>query len=171
MSQTAALPAGAAIADLFKGAMRRLAASVTVITASHQDRRGGMTATAVCSVSVVPPLLLVCVNRQGSTHPLIRDSGRFAVNLLAAGQDAVAGAFARSALSGEDQFDVAGIWSPAPGGMPLLAGAAATLVCRVETTVEAGSHTVFIGAVEAVHLPEPAPEALVYAAGGYKRLM
>jgi flavin reductase (DIM6/NTAB) family NADH-FMN oxidoreductase RutF len=161
----------AAVVDQFKGAMRRLAASVTVITASHEGRAGGMTATAVCSVSMAPPLLLICVNRQGSTHPLIKGAGRFAVNLLAEGQDAVAGAFARSAASGEDQFAAAGTWITAPGGLPLLAGATAALECRVENAVEAGSHTVFFGAVEAVHLPEPAPATLVYAGGGYRRLL
>lgn len=156
--------------DLFRGAMRRLAASVTVITSRHEGRAGGMTATAVCSVSVAPPLLLICVNRQGSTYPLIKGSGRFTVNLLAEGQEGVAGAFARSATGGDDQFAGNGAWTMGAGGAPMLAGAVAALECSVDNAVEAGSHTVFIGRVEGVHLPDPAPAALVYADGGYRKL-
>src|SRR5882757_6732815 len=70
-------------AAAFRKGMRHLAASVTLITTRHRDVRGGLTATAVCSVSVDPPQILVCVNKTASAHDPIGEAGFFCVNILA----------------------------------------------------------------------------------------
>ena len=81
-------------ATAFKRGMRHLAASVTLITTRHRDLRGGLTATAVCSVSAEPPQILVCVNKTASAHDPIGEAGFFCVNILAPDHRKIAERFA-----------------------------------------------------------------------------
>ena len=81
-------------AAAFKKGMRHLAASVTLITTKVQDQRGGLTATAVCSVSAEPPQILVCVNKSASAHDPIGEAGFFCVNILSPGHRKIAERFA-----------------------------------------------------------------------------
>lgn len=144
--------------------MRRTAASVAVITAADEGRIHGMTATAMTSVSVDPPTLLVVVNRTTRTHPFIRKSGRFAVNVLAAGQEEIARRFAAGT---ENQFD--GIAHELHAAeVPIIAGAAATFVCVASEAFDVATHTIFIGEVEDARHAELMP--LVYHDRRYRAL-
>lgn len=144
--------------------MRRAAASVAVITAAHEGRIHGMTATAMTSVSADPPTLLVVVNRTTRTHPFIRMSGRFAVNVLANGQEAIARRFAAGA---ENQFEGVAHEQHA-AEVPIIAGTAATFVCVATESFDVATHTIFIGAVEEVRHAELPP--LIYHDGRYRTL-
>ena len=91
------------LASDFRSAMRRLASTVTIITASHGCSRHGMTATAVTSLTASPPSLLVCINQSASIHDPIVKSGRFCVNLLACDHDHLVPVFSGQ-LVGEERF-------------------------------------------------------------------
>jgi flavin reductase (DIM6/NTAB) family NADH-FMN oxidoreductase RutF len=135
---------------LFREVLACFPAGVVIVTAlGEEGRPRGLTVNAFCSVSAVPPLVLVCVDAGSNTLPAIRYSGAFTVNILAAGRQELAMRFASKTA---DKF--AGVqWTEPPvgiGGPVLGTDAAAHLVCRVDREVEAGDHWVFIGmAVEA----------------------
>ena len=120
-----------------------------------------MTATAMTSVSVDPPTLLVVVNRTARTHPIISRSRRFAVNLLAGGQEEIARRFAAGI---ENQFEGIG-HELHVAGVPIIAGAAATFVCVATDAIDVATHTIFVGEVEEVCHADVTP--LVYYDGHY----
>jgi len=144
--------------------MGRLAGGVTVVTALDGDGSPrGFTATAVCSVSLDPPLVLVCVAREARTPAAIRDAGRYALNFLHSGD---ASSSDRFAASGGSKFD--GVeWAAAPGGAPLLSGVLAWVECEVEFDVEAGDHTIFVGRVTAAEIEMANESPLVHFGGRY----
>ncbi|HYR66598.1 MAG TPA: flavin reductase family protein, partial [Reyranella sp.] len=107
----------------FKKGMRHLAASVTLITTRHRDLRGGLTATAVCSVSAEPPQLLVCVNKTASAHDPIGEAGFFCVNILSPQHRKIAERFAgMDGVEGDERFHDMGEWSTLSTGAPVLKG-------------------------------------------------
>lgn len=156
--------------DLFDGAalrrvLRHFAAGVTVITSVNDAGDPvGMTATAFSSVSLDPPMVLVCVNATARTRHAIEGRAGYAVNVLSLDQEAVARRFASSAV---DKFDGVA-WRPGTTGVPLVEDALATLECEVVRSVEAGTHIVYIGAVLAGS--EPGGEPLLYFDGAYRSL-
>ena len=151
-------------AELFKQGLRRWASGVTVVTAKSGDEQHGMTVSAFSSVSADPPLVLVCANRGSRTHKIIADGGKFTVNVLASDQRDVSGIFASSKSEGTRFDQVA--WRAGETGVPLIEGALANLECRVEESYHHGSHTIYIGYVEAAHVADKQP--LVYYDGGYR---
>ena len=131
----------------FRGAMRHLTGGVSVITAGRGKDITGMTVTSVTSLSVEPPTLLVSINRDASSFPLIRRHGAFGVNILAADQLDIAERFAgKDGLKGPDRFAGAR-WVTSVSGVPLLVGALSAVDCEVEEIVERHSHGIVIGRV------------------------
>lgn len=129
--------------SVFRDVAGYFTTGVTVITTVSGDMPAGTTASAVASLSMDPPMMLVCLNRTSATHDLVVESGVFGVNIMAQDQNGTAMAFARK---GTDKF--AGIaWSPAPNGVPMIDGSLATIACRVVETATGGTHTVFMGEV------------------------
>lgn len=153
-------------ADDFKQVLRRWASGVTVVTARDGDRVHGMTVSAFSSVSADPPLVLVCANRDSTTHGFIESAGVFAVNILAHDQAEVSNVFA-SKEQESTRFDTV-TWRDGEHGVPLLEGALASLECTVTNAHQAGSHTIYIGNVERVYLRDASP--LLYYAGSYRLL-
>jgi flavin reductase (DIM6/NTAB) family NADH-FMN oxidoreductase RutF len=149
----------------FRTALRSFAAGVTVVTT--RDREGqpsGLTASAFTSVSLSPPLVLVCVDHAATAHPDFRERGWFAVNVLRREQEALSRRFA---VSGGDKFhDLS--YREGSSGLPLLDGTLATLECRIVEAHEAGDHTIFVGLVESATVAGGRP--LVYFHGGYHSL-
>jgi flavin reductase (DIM6/NTAB) family NADH-FMN oxidoreductase RutF len=150
--------------DVFKNGMRRLTAGVTIITTLADGERRGLTATAVCSVSVAPPTLLCCVNRQGSAHDAILASGRFAINVLTAADLALAERFGGAEL-GEARFSE-GEWGTLETGAPILKSAFVGFDCRVVQTFDGATHSIFLGEVVAQSIGDGA-EPLCYLGGSY----
>lgn len=133
--------------DDFRGAMRHLAGSVSVITAGRGRDITGMTVTSVSSLSVDPATLIVSINRESSSWPLIRRHGFFGVNILTADQIDIADRFTgKGGLKGADRFAGAQ-WITRASGVPLLVGALAAIDCEVEDIVERHSHAIVIGRV------------------------
>ncbi|MCP3385558.1 flavin reductase family protein [Bradyrhizobium sp. CCGUVB4N] len=131
----------------FRGAMRHLTGGVSVITAGRGKDITGMTVTSVTSLSVDPPTLIVSINRDASSFPLIRRHGAFGVNILAGDQLDVAERFAgKGGLKGAARF-AGSTWVTAVSGVPLLVGALSAVDCEVEEIVERHSHGIVIGRV------------------------
>jgi flavin reductase (DIM6/NTAB) family NADH-FMN oxidoreductase RutF len=133
--------------DDFRGAMRHLAGGVSVITVGRGKDITGMTVTSVSSLSVDPPTLIVSINRESSSWPLLKRYGFFGVNILTSDQLDVAELFSgKDGLKGADRFAGAR-WMTRVSGVPLLAGALAAVDCEVEDIVERHSHAIVIGRV------------------------
>jgi flavin reductase len=152
------------IAADFKRSMRRVAATVNVITARQNDAPVGMTATALCSLSMDPPSLLVCINQRSAIHASIGATTLFCVNILQADQLDVAKAFADPAQR-ETRF-ATGQWILDDGLPPRLAGAQANLICERVQAIAHGTHTIYLGRVIAVTCTERVGP-LMYLDGSY----
>lgn len=140
--------------DDFREALARWASGVTVVATTLEGRRYGLTASSFTSVSLSPPLVLVCVDRRAESCDALLRSGRFGVSLLAADQqdDAL-----RMARADQDKFDGLRFRDGEHLGQPLLEGALAHLECRLFRADEAGDHLLFLGEVCAVNVAEGAP--------------
>lgn len=149
----------------FRNAMRRLAATVTVLsTRAENGLRHGMTATAVTSVSASPPAVLACVNRSAALHAQLSLGRLLCINLLHCSQQKLSEVFAASA-DGESRFQI-GDWRADNQGVPYLADAQANVFCEIEALHAYGSHSVCIGRVlRATSRDDVAP--LIYQDGTY----
>jgi flavin reductase (DIM6/NTAB) family NADH-FMN oxidoreductase RutF len=146
--------------------MRHLVGAVSVVTSGRGALRTGATVTSAHSLSIEPETMLVSINRSSSSWPVIRDSGAFCVNLLAADQQAVADRFAgRGGLKGIQRYEGAE-WIELATGSSVLIGALASVDCEVEHVVEHHSHALIFGSVRAIVIGEVQP-ALLYAHGRY----
>ncbi|MEP6785159.1 MAG: flavin reductase family protein [Sphingomonadales bacterium] len=134
--------------DDFRQAMRRLATTVALITTGRGETYGGMAATAVMSVTADPPTLVVAVNRTASMSPILDEHGWFCVNLLAEWHQHLVPIFS-GAKSGKNRFED-GDWQFSDAHPPVLADAAASLVCETTGRFDIGTHTLFVGEVRAI---------------------
>jgi 3-hydroxy-9,10-secoandrosta-1,3,5(10)-triene-9,17-dione monooxygenase reductase component len=149
----------------FRRALGQFAAGVTVVTTRDAKGRSlGLTVTAFSSVSLDPPLVLVCVDHRSEAHVGFRDAGLFGVSILAEGQQDLSKRFA---VGGAAKFK--GLELPAGHtGVPLIPGAVAHLECRVKATHEAGDHRIYVGEVLAVNVNPGRP--LLYHDRDYRKL-
>lgn len=131
--------------DGFRGTMRRFPATVSIITAADAIRDHGMTVTALTSVSMEPPSLMICLNNRSLLHEMLLEQPNFAVNVLDCGQATLSDAFS-GAVAPEDRFAGDG-WTRDAAGMLVLDSAHANVVCRRTASVPFGTHTLFIGEV------------------------
>ena len=149
----------------FRQLLGRFATGVTVLTA--RNPRGhpiGMTASSVASVSLRPPLLLVCVDQQHEMHAVMRGADRFVLNVLAADQEAISRRFAAEY---PDRFDGIG-YRDDKHGIPVLDDVLATIACEKHGEAPGGDHTVFFGLVTGGAVSDRRP--LLYYRGGYANL-
>ncbi|MXO64591.1 flavin reductase family protein [Altericroceibacterium endophyticum] len=131
-----------AILDAFHAAMRHVSSTVYAITTGHGGARHGIIATAVSSLSFDPPSLLVCINRSASLHEPLASVDTFCVNVLGLGNRDVADQFMLK-QAGEERFAI-GDWEE-HHGVPVLANAQSSFVCKTAHSHEFGTHTIFIG--------------------------
>jgi flavin reductase (DIM6/NTAB) family NADH-FMN oxidoreductase RutF len=152
----------------FRNTMGRFATGVTVVTVKVGSERRGMTANAVTSLSLHPPMLLVCVDRSASMHPLFEVADAFAVNILAADQQPMSDFFARHS----DASEVLGGFAYSDGktGSPLMEGALASVECRVAERYDGGDHMIVLGRVEAIHNARPDEDPLLFFSGKYRAI-
>ena len=157
-------------AAAFKQVLGRFPTGVTVVAAAVDGTVRGMTANAFTSVSLDPPMVLVCIDRDTGMHDFITDAGAFTVSLLARGQGDTATWFASPHRpEGSAQFnDVA--WYPSPvSEAPVVEGAMGYVDCRLAHAYEGGDHTIFVGDVVALEATGP-PDPLVWYQGAYREL-
>ncbi|MBB6424366.1 flavin reductase [Sphingopyxis sp. JAI128] len=149
-----------------RDAMGCFATGITIVTAL--DAAGmpvGLTANSFTSVSLDPPLLLVCIANTAGTAPALRDAAHFGVNVLQIGQQPVSNRFA---AKGEDRF-ANQPWAPGETGVPLLGGSLVSFECQHESLHEAGDHFILVGRVVRAQF-EPHRDPLLYFRGKYRRL-
>ena len=157
-------------AEALRGAMRFFPTGITVVTSGSGERAEGMTANAVISVSLDPPLFLVSVHRDARLNPRIKEDGYFAVSLLADDQEGLSRLFA----SPERSSGLPAVHSLGGGygttGAPLAAGSLAAIECELESTYPGGDHELFLGRVVDVKLGDTRKGPLVYHEGSYPTL-
>lgn len=149
----------------FRSVLSRFASGVTVVTAV--DGGGvdhGITVSAFCSLSLEPPLILICIDHETVMHGILESSASFAVSVLAAEQEELARRFSDP---DNDRFEGTP-YTRATNGAALLTGSAAHLECAVRERFDGGDHTIFVGSVQAAATSDAHP--LLYYRGGYARL-
>src|SRR4051794_8132270 len=146
----------------FRAVMGNFVTGVTVVTAAGDSGPVGMTANAVASLSLDPLLLLVAFDNTARTLGVVRDRGRFGVNVLAAGQQELARLFASKA---PEDAKFAGVAHSVHDGIPVIDGTLAWVGCRLEQLVPGGDHTIGIGAVESAEAGDGRP--LIWFRGRY----
>jgi len=149
---------------LFKAAMRRLAASVSIVVAKGDEGPVGIAATSITSLTVDPPALLVCVNRTTSLHALLVPTAPLSINLLARSQKDVSAAFG-GGTPREERFRI-GDWVDGENGLPSLSGAQANLECVIDAMLAYGTHSIVIARVLRARVGDDV-DPLIYQDGGY----
>jgi flavin reductase (DIM6/NTAB) family NADH-FMN oxidoreductase RutF len=150
--------------QLFRDVIGRFASGVTVITTTANGAAFGTTASAVSSLSMDPPMILVCLNKTSETGRAVAEAGVFGVNILAEGQEELAYKFARK---GSDKFNGVAV-ATGQTGVPLLTDGLANLECQVAESVTGGTHTVLLARVAVAEGRDGAP--LTYFRGQFGRL-
>lgn len=154
----------------FRSGMRQLAAAVNIITTINDDRRAGMTATAVMSLTAEPPQIAVAVNRSNASYAAMRASGIFAVNVVPHGEAELASVFAgANGVTGEERFAF-GAWETLVTGAPILTGSAASFDCKIVNTVAFSSHELVVGEVLATRT-SPATNPLLFIDGTWANVV
>jgi 3-hydroxy-9,10-secoandrosta-1,3,5(10)-triene-9,17-dione monooxygenase reductase component len=149
----------------FRDTIGHFATGVCVVTALGPDGPAGLTTNAVSSLSLRPPLLVVCFDNDSRTLPVVRAAGRFAVNVLRVGQEELARRFASKRVAAE-KFEA--VTHRVDDGVPVLDDAVAWLVCDLVAEHPGGDHTIGVGAVTATG--EAPGEPLVFHRGAYRTL-
>lgn len=153
----------------FRDALRHLPAGVTIVTIKSGSERHGLTVSAFTSVSPEPPLIMVIIDQQHRAYSLLEMEGAvFAVNILAQDQIELSNRFAW--VKDEDRF-AEGNWGTAVTGAPILIDALAWLDCTIFARYPAGTHTIYVGEVQASQCPRPDQPPLVYWNRDYRKLM
>jgi flavin reductase (DIM6/NTAB) family NADH-FMN oxidoreductase RutF len=148
----------------FRQAMSHFPSGVTVVTTEHDGRSYGMTVASFASLSLRPPLVLICVEKSVKTHDAIIAARKFGVSILSSGQAEISSRFASRI---DDKF--AGVEVTAGElGVPLIAGALTTLECRVHDQLPGGDHTIFVGEVVDARTRDGIP--LLYFRSGYREM-
>lgn len=150
--------------DTFRRTLARFATGVTVVTAADAHGAHGMTVTAFSSLSLEPPLVLVCIDHDARMLPLLKSATHFGVNVLAASQEPLARRFSDPERDGLDGVP----YHAGSRGVPLLEEALAQLECRRADTCPGGDHTIISGLVESASFHNGPP--LLYFRGAYRGL-
>jgi flavin reductase (DIM6/NTAB) family NADH-FMN oxidoreductase RutF len=148
----------------FKLAMSHFASGVTVVTTEQEGTPYGMTVAAFSSLSLHPPLVLVCIETSVRTHEAIGAAGKFGVSILSSEQADISNRFASRS---EDKFSGVATRRGSTG-VPLIDGAITTLECTLREQLPGGDHSVFVGEVVAIETAEGTP--LVYYRSGYREI-
>ncbi len=152
----------------FVSAMGLAATGVSVVTTDGPAGRFGLTVSAVSSVSAEPPLVLICINRRSPAVAALDENGSFAVNLLAAHNRAYAETFSGRPREGKP-FDFGNHdWRDGDTGLPLVKDATAAFECDTHSSIDAGTHRIYIGRVVAAHKGDADP--LVYCNRAFRRI-
>ena len=155
--------------EAFREVLRHFPSGVTIVTIAVNGERHGLTVSAFASISPNPPLITVAIDHRHSAEHLLQQPGAvFAVNILAEDQRALSDRFAW--VKNEDRF-AQGNWTTAETGAPILADALAWLDCTIHHRFDAGTHTIYIGLVQASSVPRPEQPPLLYWNRNYHRLL
>jgi flavin reductase (DIM6/NTAB) family NADH-FMN oxidoreductase RutF len=154
----------------FRTVLGRFASGITIMSTMPAGVAHAMTANAFTSVSLDPPLVLVCVDKAVRMHDAVLSCGSWAVSVLGSDHQSVAERFARSGRDLRTQFDGVDTVPGPKTGCPLIVGALSWLECRTWATYEGGDHTIVVGEVLSLGADELFAAALVYYSGQYREL-
>ena len=154
-------PVGEPDPELLKGFNRQFVTGVTVVSTMDGERARGLAVNAYCSISLDPPLVMVCIQRTSSTWPALFRATHLGVNVLGHDQRDVVAVFSSK---DPDKFARIG-WRPGPHGSPLIAGSAAMLEAEIQERFQAKTHTIFVCRVRHAEVDETEP--MVYKAGRF----
>lgn len=157
---------GEGVAHVLRQAWSNFPTGVTIVTSMGTDAPKGITVNSFTSVSLDPPLVLVCVDNRSSSCDSIADAGLFGVHFLMSQQWETALAFARPDSSKFDGL----AWTQTDDGIPLLDDFVVAMECELVETHQGGDHTIMIGRVKAVHARETAEGVLGFFHGRFVRL-
>lgn len=146
--------------DLFKQGMRQLAGGVCVLATNSDGQWHGLTMTAVCSLTMDPPSLIACVNRDASAYRFISATQRVSINVLSDDHMAIAALFSSAEIRGPSRFDPRH-WTPLASGVPALNEALAVLDCEVIQDTAIGQHSVLFCEIKTARL-QPDRNPLVH---------
>ncbi|MEO7296226.1 MAG: flavin reductase family protein [Candidatus Limnocylindria bacterium] len=149
--------------------MGTFATGVAIVAARHGPFMAGMTANAIASISIDPPLLMASIARKAETHTAIIGSHAFSVNVLADDQQSLADCFAQPTTATKLKRFCDAAWHEAETGSPILEGALAYFDCRIMERHDGGDHTIFLGEIVAAGYREDAAPLLWYGSA-YRRL-
>jgi flavin reductase (DIM6/NTAB) family NADH-FMN oxidoreductase RutF len=152
--------------DEFRQALSQFATGVTVLTTHDREGRPhGLTVSSFCSVSLQPPMVLVCIDQRSDAHAALRESGVFGVSVLEETQDDVSRRFAQAGVEKFEGFEL----ETRPGGtVAMVPGAVAHIECKLASTHEAGDHVIYVGEVVTTRVDVGRP--LLYHRSRYRRL-
>ena len=150
--------------DLFKELMRRFAAGVTLVTFNENEKFGGLTVSSFCSLSMDPPLVLICIDRKIASHESLEKTDVFGVNICNSEQGKLAWDFASSKID-KNELIKSLPHTLTELGTPLLEGCLATMECKITQKYDGGDHTIFIGQVEEGKFDENAKPLVYYGSG------
>ena len=154
--------------EAFRDALRHFPSGVTIVTIQAGEARHGLTVSAFASISPEPPLIAVVIDQGHQAYPVLEQPGAtFAVNILRQEQADLSDRFAW--VKDEDRFQE-GDWTTVATGAPVLRDAAAWLDCTLHSRLPAGTHTIYVGEVQASRVPQTEAAPLVYWNRGYRRL-
>lgn len=152
------------VGEDFRATMRKFPATVTIVTANDGARDHGMTVSAVTSVSMSPPSLMVCLNNRTLLHEMLLNQANFAVNVLSHEHVGLSDAFSGK-VDPQERFAMGG-WERDAAGMMVLPSAHANVVCRRMVAVPYGTHTIFVGQVTRARVDDRT-RPLLYAEAAY----
>ncbi len=154
--------------EAFRNALRHFPSGVAIVTIRSGEQIHGLTVSAFASVSTKPPLVMIAVDHQHSAYPLIEaDQATFAANILAYDQINMSNRFAW--IKDEDRFKK-GDWETAVTGAPILIDSLAWLDCTIKSRLDAGTHTIYVGEVQASGVQRAEQPPLIYWNRGYRHL-
>ena len=149
----------------FRAALGQFCTGVVIATGRLDGQPAGFAAQSFSSLSLDPPLVMLCPAKSSTSWPKLRDSGAFCINILCESQRSVCDLFAQS---GADKFSDLD-WHPGVTGSPILGGVIGYIDCELETEHDAGDHTIAVGRVRDLQILDAQAEPLLFFRGGYGR--
>ena len=152
-----------------KKILSQFATGVTVVTTEHENQKFGLTVNAFCSLSLDPPLVLICLNKKLTWHKALQDSGRFPINILTAAQEYYSNTFANPTIPQDERFASVPLKVDQTGA-PIFTDAMGHIDCSLHEFHEGGDHLIYIGEVKGFGAGNEEAGPLLYFNGRYDAL-
>tara|TARA_B100000902_G_scaffold18579_1_gene22279 strand:- start:2162 stop:2650 length:489 start_codon:yes stop_codon:yes gene_type:complete len=150
--------------ETFKELMKRFASGVTLITFENEGKLSGLTVSSFCSLSMNPPLILICIDKKIPSHDSLKNGGSFGVNICTSEQGKLAWDFANSNID-KNELILSLNHRITDDKVPLLNDCLASMECTLKETYEGGDHTIFVGQIESGDFSEKSDPLVYYKSG------
>tara|TARA_E500000331_G_C17226206_1_gene700418 strand:- start:1031 stop:1519 length:489 start_codon:yes stop_codon:yes gene_type:complete len=150
--------------DTFKELMKRFASGVTLITFENEGRLSGLTVSSFCSLSMNPPLILICIDKKIPSHDSLKNGSSFGVNICTSKQGKLAWDFANSNID-KNELILSLDHRITDDKVPLLNDCLASMECTLKETYEGGDHSIFVGQIESGDFSEKSDPLVYYKSG------